>query len=282
MKKSLSIFLFFTLNLLYFPQNTFSSWDDFCGEQTWYELHSCRVENICEQYKSEKPTYSTENYESAEGQTPKFHGQQSNAAAFDNAKEIYRENIGNIYKCAMIQAQKNSLTFLEKQIKLESSWELDDTIWGQIDLRINRLELSANTIGCSLTDKQRVLNKLNLLRETTYEACKYINYLEYLKSFYATTENNLPSDPNAVGTMVLGELPNKIDGTQQAIAQEISHTYKVFPIAYHAYSEYENNFPIHFLLEIIAWDFLLLRQALYESLMPIAQFGLKVINAMSY
>jgi hypothetical protein len=67
------------------------------------------------------------------------------------------------------------------------------------------------------------------------------------------------------------QLPTIINGIQTQIAKEISHSYKVFPIAYHAYSDYENNFPIHYLLEIVHADVLLLKTRLYETLMPIAQ-----------
>lgn len=288
MKKTLSYLLIILLSFSFTWGKVFSS-EDTCGTRNGFDLYNCRVENVCEQYKSEKPTYSTEDYEEADNQTSEFHGQQSAAPALYNAKQLYRENIGNIYKCAIIQAQKNSLDFIKKQL----SNELDDTIGGQIDLRVNRLELSANKIGCSLSDKQQVLNKLNVLRETTYEMCRYTSYLEYLKAYYAEVENNTRNftteeaieaywSDQLLRSFPSEGLPQLMDGIQNDIAQEISHTYKVFPLAYHAYSDYENNFPIHFLLEIVRWDFLLLRQWLYETLMPLAQLGLKVINAMSY
>lgn len=281
MKKILCFILiscFFSLSSVW---NVFSQGDT-CGEQSGFNRYNCRIENICENYKSEKPAYNTEDYEEADGQTPEFHGQQSFTPALDNAKALYRENMGNIYKCAIIQAQKNSLEFLKKQLSAEESGQLDDTIGGQIDLRVSRLDLSANRIGCALTNKDQIFNKLNVLKETTYEACRYVNYLEYLKSYYASTENQLNTTERASDSLVNSALPQMVDNAQNAIASEIAHTYKVFPIAFQAYSEYENNFPIHFLLEIIRWDFLLLRQGLYETLMPVAQLGLKVINAMSY
>lgn len=117
-----------------------------------------------------------------------------------------------------------------------------------------------------------------------------MSYLEYLKTFYEKT-NNLYSNQEAeeiYGTNIFNdivtpqEISNQINTRKNAVANEISQTYKVFPIAYQAYTEYENNFPIHFLLEVIRADFMILRQNLYETLMPIAQLGLKIINAMSY
>lgn len=75
-------------------------------------MYECRVKNVCETYKSEKPTYSVEDYVPAEDTGAAFQNAQSPAPALDAAKTLYRKNIGNIYKCAIIQSQKNALTFL--------------------------------------------------------------------------------------------------------------------------------------------------------------------------
>ncbi len=272
--------------------------NDVCGSQKWYELYACRTENICNAYESDKPVYASEDFERAEDASPEFQNQQVDAPALDSAKKIYRENMWNIYKCWMIQSQRNSLNKLAKFIKQESSGQLSDALWGQIEQRINRLELSSNSIWCALTDTTTEQNKLNILRETTHQMCKYTSYLEYIKSFYEDTGNNYsranPSDWQLADGTYDAEtiakltkttpraLSNEINTTKNAIANEISRTYKVFPLAFHAYSEYENNFPIHFLLEVIKWDFLILRQLMYQNLMPIAQLWLKVINAMSF
>jgi len=200
--------------------------------------------------------------------------------------------MGNIYKCGIVQSQRNALEKLWDFIKQESSGKLSDTIGTQIDQRINRIEIQSATIGCSLTDSDTIQNKRNILRETTYEACRYVSYLEYNKQYYKKlsvfTPENIPPEALAAywsGTLdsyPVSELSAKVNSIQNEIAEEIAHTYKVFPIAYHAYSEYENNFPIHFLLEVVRADFLVLRRSLYQAIMPIAQVGLKVINAMSY
>jgi hypothetical protein len=84
--------------------------------------------------------------------------------------------------------------------------------------------------------------------------CKYTSYLEYIKSYYEETDTISSTsfqEENTLFTVTPREISNEINQTKNAIANEISHTYKVFPIAFHAYSEYENNFPIHFLLEVI-------------------------------
>ena len=68
---------------------------------------------------------------------------------------------------------------------------------------------------------------------------------------------------------------------QSDITAEIEHSYELFPIAFHAYSEYENNYPIHALLQIIREDFMVLRDKLYDAVNPINQVWYKIMNAMS-
>lgn len=283
--------LLFLSTFWYSTPHLFAAESDSCGNQEGYGMYECRSQNICESYASEKPVYNVEDYGEAETAKAAFQNNQSHAPALDAAKELYRKNMGNIYKCAMIQAQKNALEFLMWELKQEKSWELDDSIWGQIELRVNRLEIAANTVGCTLSDGETIQNKLNILRETTTEACRYVSYLEYLKAHYQKTDrfwdeaeyqNAYGTDAKLKGKFPLWEMPAIMNEVDSQIAEEISHTYKVFPIAYHAYSEYENNFPIHFLLEIVRADFMILRQRLKENLMPLAQLGLKVINATSY
>jgi hypothetical protein len=66
-----------------------------------------------------------------------------------------------------------------------------------------------------------------------------------------------------------------------SINEEIEQSYKTFPIAFNAYSEFENNFPMHFLLEILKEDFAIFRDKLYKTLGPINQVVYKIHEAMS-
>jgi len=286
------------ITCVFMPENTVFWQEDFCGSQKWFSLYECRVTNVCEKYKSEKPVYASEKYMQASEVGQEFQNWNNQAPAIDEAKKIYRENMGNIYKCAMIQSQRNSLTSMKTSLKGESSWQLSDALEWQIEKRLDRLELSASSVWCSLTDNTTQQNKLNILRETTQQLCIYTSYLEYVKSYYEKTwasyDSTNPDDAqildNSYNTNTLNQLtkvtPTKlssqINRNKNEIAREISQTYKVFPIAYQAYSEYENNFPIHVLLEVIKWDFLIVRQLMYQNLMPISQLWLKIINAMSF
>lgn len=286
------------LSCMFLSQNTVF-WDDsICWAQEWFTLYECRVENICESYKSEKPVYASQPYTRAEEVGQQFQNGDNQAPAIQQAKDTYRENMGNIYKCAMIQSQINSLSQVKETLRWETSGQLADALEWQMDQRMTRLELSSSNIGCTMTDQQTQQNKLNILRETTHQLCIYTSYLEYVKSYYEKTwsafDRSNPADAeilewdydnnvlNQLTRTTPSKISNDINASKNEIAEEIAHTYKVFPIAYQAYSEYENNYPIHLLLEVLKWDFLILRQLMYQNLMPIAQLWLKVINAMSY
>ena len=265
----------------------YANWqNDICSGNDREQTYKCRIENVCNAYKSPKPVYVTQAYlqnnddEDAKSWT-----------ILETAKERYRENMWNIYTCAIIQAQKNSLKNLQGFLKAEAWWELAQNFWWQIEIRQNRLDISANTIWCTLSDRENVQNKLNILKESSHETCKYVNYLAYLDSYYDDVASiysdeekqevykNIPNIITDIGTQ---NISSDINRLKNALAEERSHTFQVFPLAYQAYSEYENTFPIHFLLELIEADFIILRQKLYETLMPLAQLGIKMINAMSY
>lgn len=259
---------------------------DSCETKSWYDLYTCRIQQVCEVYKPQKPTFKTTPYKEAKTLSSSYIGSDTEAPALGEAKKIYRENIGTIYKCVMIQAQKNALDFLKDQLKAEKSGKIDDTIGRQIEQQMNKLDLTRNTLKCSSTEKDQFTVKKNLLDETTYEMCKYVSYLTYLRDYYANTENVMWLNQEWANALFeqnfqTSQVAERIEWIQGEIATEINHTYKVFPLVFHAYSEYENNFPIHFMLEVIHADFLLLRQKMYEVIMPIAQVGYKIINAMS-
>ena len=288
-----------------------------CETKTWYELYECRVEKVCEPYKNPKPVSNSEEYkenleeykENSQYLNPLDTKENWAYIVLEEVKWTYRDNIWKIYSCAMIQTQLNTLkNLIEKNLlKFNKNWDLEDVIWERIRIRERKLDTAANKLECKGTDNQIIYNKQNILRETTHEVCKYNIYLEYLKEHYSSIPNilgidtNDPTDNNNNGIADVKEDTNNdgvadveevikvystseisrlILGVEDAINQEIDHTYKVFPIAFQAYTEYENHYPLHFLLEIIREDFVLFRRSLHQALMPIAQVGYKIINAM--
>jgi hypothetical protein len=72
----------------------------------------------------------------------------------------------------------------------------------------------------------------------------------------------------------LREIQNEID-------VELNHTFKVYPLAFNVFSEYENNYPVHVLLEMLREDFVVFRDKLNRTISPINQVVYKISNAMS-
>jgi|TARA_Y100001960_G_C14620461_1_gene800481 hypothetical protein len=64
------------------------------------------------------------------------------------------------------------------------------------------------------------------------------------------------------------------------IDAEIEHSYKIYPVAFHAYTEYENNLATHLLLELLKEDFMAFRKSLHKSINPLNQVIYKISNAM--
>ena len=138
----------------------------------------------------------------------------------------------------------------------------------------------AESTKCLGIDKKTIFNKLSILRQTTYETCKFGFYTDYLKDYYKDPAKALGMTDEELKetqkdekqkTFTSQEAADKIEGINKAIDTELTQAYKVFPIAFNAYSEYENNYPIHFLLELIKDDYIIFRDKLYEMTNPINQ-----------
>jgi hypothetical protein len=52
-------------------------------------------------------------------------------------------------------------------------------------------------------------------------------------------------------------------------------------MAFETYVDYENNYPVHILLEVIKEDFKILRRKFHETISPLNQVVYKISNAMS-
>jgi hypothetical protein len=136
-----------------------------------------------------------------------------------------------------------------------------------------------STLKCIDSNEISSIQKLNVLKQATYETCKYINYLEYLKKDNEVIES-LTSNSKEEPNYTIDELFEAQRSRNAALNEEIEHTYKVFPVAYQAYSEYENNIIIHFLLELLKEDYITIREKLHKTLNPLNQVVYKISNAM--
>jgi hypothetical protein len=74
-------------------------------------------------------------------------------------------------------------------------------------------------------------------------------------------------------------LVNLENDRKNQIDNEINHIYKVYPIAFNAYKQYEDNLSTHLLLELIRDDYKILRDNLHKVLNPINQVVYKISNA---
>ncbi len=287
-----------------------------CNSSDWYELYECRVKNTCSPYKPQPIFFQTKEYKNYDTQTPEYKKAQEEkrkqqtsieniwdtVADFINfgddlniAKNIYKNNMNNIYKCAIIWVQEKSLR-ATKQLLANNSY-LKSKIQSKIESQIGKLTRITGSLKCNQSNDNNSVQKLQVLKQTSYETCKYNSYLEYLRERNSHIKNIIQYNEDLEKLSNKNSINNKIISTNQEeynlstiinlekskkneIDEEIKRAYKIFPIAYHAYSEYENNFSIHILLELLREDFIAFRKNYHKTINPINQVWYKIINAM--
>jgi len=102
---------------------------------TWYKLYEKRVKNVCEPYKPDKVFFRSVNYQEID----KWDW-------FEKAKKLYKENMNNIYKCAIIQSQIDGLERV-RNILIKNNIALQKRIEKKLENKKKKLELISNTIG---------------------------------------------------------------------------------------------------------------------------------------
>lgn len=284
MKKLFFIFILIFLNIVI--TNASSDCENIADDFKKYE---CRSEKICKKYDENKKVFNFEKYKDAktykESESSVLVSSWLEDKVAKKVVSIYKENMNSIYKCAIIQVQKNSiLNIKQKLLSLDKTWDIKKSFEPKVEDLINKLDMISKSSQCLNIDKQTIFNKLSILRQTTYLTCDYSFYMEYLKTYYSDPINILWLDKKQIEENNLDyatkDVANKIKNIQKKLDTEVNHAYKTFPIAFNAYSEYENNFPIHFLLELIKEDYNIFRNKLHEVLNPINQVVYKISNAM--
>ena len=251
-----------------------------CWTINWEERYNCQVKNFCEVYKVEEINHKSIDYfESDETWEKKL---------FETAKEKYRDNQNDIYSCSIIRLQKNSYKLiLEKLIEKDRWWTLKSRVSQKFNLKIQKLDQIYKQKECKTPKNKEEWNSLqfkqNLLNESAYEYCKYSYYLNYLQNHYKNIENAnkeyfWDNENNSFKISQVAAIQSKL---QQDISDEQSHSSKVFSMAFETYIDYENNYPVHILLELLKEDFIVLRRKLHEAISPINQVVYKISNAMS-
>lgn len=194
--------------------------------------------------------------------------------------KIYKKNMDNIYNCALIVNQMNTLRFIKPLLKKNSK------IYNQekIDYLMSILKEKFIKWNCNLPNEDLDTNiKPIVLNQAIYETCKYNYYLWYIKESFKNVSILIwKKDEDAKNfyennSYIISKSKNVIN----LVNEELDKIYNVFPNAYKTYIEFENNFPIHFLLQIIRVDFLVFRNELEKALHPINQVVYKIKDAMS-
>ena len=281
MKRFFLIILFF--NLIF--SNTKVYWLE------WYNLYKQRINEICWKYKPEKSVYSIEKkylykdytkndikkikWKTWEEITIKSGNPIWNKNDLEDAKYKYKQIMNNIYKCWIISVQLKSLNLIKKDLN-----KYDTTIKNKIEKKINRVNTTKKKLKCSNINNQKdPLQKFDkILKQTTYELCKYNSYLEYTKERNKSIINNLPPDNIIYSNSKVWEL---MATKENNIQEEINKAYKIFPLAFQAYTEYENNYIIHILLELLKDDLRTYKERLHSVINPINQVVYKISNAMN-
>jgi hypothetical protein len=271
----LIILLISVWTIVYSADNTDKS--PTLSEKTNYDLYEERVTNFCSEYKKTDETSESiynnnnndENYKNLSGTTVQ------SWSDLKEAREKYRKDMDWIYDCGVALTELRTLQAI-KDLSQKNE-KIGSQINGKITQRID--EINENNKKCKVNWKKDILIKKSVLKQATYEHCRYIFYLEYLKEANEEIKNLWPFDSES-DNIPISEIFTKRTQKQNQIAEEINDVIKAFPIVFKAYANYENNTVVHILLQLLREDYLVFREELHKNLNPINQVVYKVANAM--
>jgi len=275
MKKKLSIVLIF---LLSYNLSFAASEAQKIKDETDYWLYKNRVESICSKYKENKLVVNVEEYKSVLENEVKQNINDSYILDYWISK--YKDDMNNIYNCWITLTQINSIDLILKKIWTNN--EIKKVVGEKLQAQKSKLQILYKNNKCINTDNNTLNYRLNILKQTTYETCRYNFYMEYLKSYYDSIDLvDLNYDKNKSKWISAEWYNTFVNQYKTKINYEVSRAYYLFPLSYHAYTEYENYYPIHILLLLIKEDFISFREKFHKVISPINQVWYKIINAMS-
>lgn len=261
-----------------------------------FKLYTERVTDIClKKYKSDTTIYENATYKRAEeykveNTSPETwevtytNASKLSLAAFDSAKEIFNTTISNMYKCSILWVQTKQLEIVKELIWRDKTWYIKNEIGPKIESRISKNEMSIQSLKCNDSPKQKWRDiKTDVLKETTYETCKYVMYIEYLKTYYNNTENILNIDKKSDDVsqkFPIEYIAQTIASANARFTEEKERVMELQPMVFSAYVEYENNYLTHLYLELIKTDFSIIRSRWNAAISPINQVVYKISNAM--
>lgn len=284
MKKNKIIILIILSSLSLNINNSYWDTAKTLSDKKWYDLYQERVSMFCSEYKINDNNSEMIYLIDKDNQfinLDKWWFQTWKDLTL--AQEQYRKNMDDIYWCATNIVYYRSLSLIKNDL-ITKNPKLNWRLQNKLNYKLTELErkISENSNKCKITwEKNNSIIKKSVLKQTTYEYCKYNFYLEYLKEF---NQNLNALDETAISnpenSKWINELIKKASDKKKKIEKEIEEVNKAFPIVFKAYSEYENNITVHILLELLREDYILLREAIHKTLNPINQVSYKISNAM--
>lgn len=190
----------------------------------------------------------------------------------EKASYVYKETMGSIYACAVMNAKVRITDNLITNIPTTQS-----NLKQKLKNQLSNLRKKMETDGCREIGNTAELSlKKTLLDNTTYQYCNYRQYLYYLQmsskrtlsEYFTGSVNQGNTDSAAV----------EISKASDKIATEISHTKEVYPQAMVAFMEFEKTYASHVVLQFILQDYIDLRTSLKQVLNPIGQVIYKASN----
>lgn len=269
-----------------------------------YEEYKRNIKEVCK-VNNDKIIKSNKNYIDLE----KNDSTSNNPIdIIENVNLQYSNTMNQIYRCALINTQIISLTRLKKDVaeKFDKTWDIKSWLSRKLDKSIAQIKKEKDKDCTNTSPKKSLYQKKAVLNEVTYETCKYFYYLNYLEYYFDNTKNiskwlfndkdKQKNNKNNSEQDKKEEINKSIDKIKWIQADQIitinnkileklknskEHAKEVFNMSFAAYIEYENNFPIHILLNILKEDFIIFRQKLHKTLNPINQVVYKIANCMS-
>ncbi len=268
------IIIFFVILSIYYSTNHSFSETKTISKKSWYNLYKERVENFCKEYKNTDNSSELIYRIDEENYFKNLDEKKFRDNMIEEASLSYKKTMDSIYSCAINISFKRQLTLIEKELitkspklnsKLKKSLQKKKK---DIDKKVKKLKWT-----CKInTNKNNNIIKKSVLKQTTYELCKYNFYLEYLRE--------KTNEIEAKNWESIKSLSKSISNRIWNIEKEINSAYRSFEAVFQAYSDFENNIWTHILLELIKEDYYILRQELHKTLNPINQVVYKISNAM--
>ena len=195
------------------------------------------------------------------------------------AKKEYKKAMDSIYWCAIYSTYYRELKTIKEDL-IKTNPKLNPKLRPKIEAKMKEIEAKIKALdwNCRIKANKNNLVKNAVLRQTTYETCKYNYYLEYLKEYNQKVWNLI--DTKWKKSVWILDITNELSNKLNAIDSEIERIYNTYPIVFQAYNDYENNITSHILLDLLQQDFKVFRLWLHKTLNPLNQVIYKISNAM--